>query len=781
LLGAISPLAAAERPVATAIGDAFIDTKGKGTPDRVGQMATISGVLLSDPVTVSSGFALADLQDASGGATLFTTDRDLLVGRVQRGDVVVARGIISTYAGNRELNLTDVGRSGRAPLPPPKDVRISDLAGNKYEGELIRLTGILKAGPGISRHDMLLRDSTGEIPVQVSVQLFSDKEFADHCVRGGPVTVVGICNRFGSNSRYRILPRDEADFLFPPLPPYRLIALVGAGLGLVGLAALRVLRRRYRERREQVQREEARVALRALNDDLERRVAERTAEVREALATLDAAQDGAFIFDPDSFRFTYVNEGAVRTLGYPRAELLTMTALDIETKYDEPGFRALLAPMLRGDRNSLQITTFHRHRDGHQIPVEVNLQYIAPTGERPRYVSIVRDITERRRTEALIRHSQRLDAVGTLAGGIAHDINNALTPILMGLGVLRAKYPGDTALINALELSGRRGADMVRRLLSFAKPSEGHPTEISAIRLLEEVQQFAEYSFPKNLQIEIKCGSDDPRVCVDPTQLHQVLMNLCVNARDAMPGGGTITLEATTVEVEGAREAPMAEAEPGPYVVLRVSDTGVGMNRETAEHIFDPFFTTKSPDKGTGLGLSIASAIVKEHGGFIRMETELGLGSTFSVYLPAVTDRDAVEEEPVPPAAQFRGQGEKILVVDDEPAIRTVAELVLRRLQFEPVVATDGKDGLAQAARHRSTLRAVIVDLHMPVLSGLEFIRAFRQDDPEPLVVVISGRLEDEEREACSRLGVVAFIEKPFTEDQLAGKLEVVFARVPAG
>jgi PAS domain S-box-containing protein len=473
-----------------------------------------------------------------------------------------------------------------------------------------------------------------------------------------------------------------------------------------------------------------------------------------------------------------VNEGAVRQLGYPRAELLTMTALDIETGYDEPGFRALLEPMLRGERNSLQITTCHRHRDGRQVPVEINFQYIAPTGERPRYVSIVRDITERRKTEALVRHSQRLDAVGTLAGGIAHDINNALTPILMGLGALRAKYPDDTALINALELSGQRGANMVRRLLSFAKPSEGKPTELRANRLLEEVQQFAEYSFPKNVQIVIGHGPDEPLVRGDPTQLHQVLMNLCVNARDAMPGGGTLTLEAATVQVDGARDATMSEAEPGPYVVLRVRDTGTGMAREVAEHIFDPFFTTKSPEKGTGLGLSIAIAIVREHGGFMRVDSQPGKGSTFSVYLPALTGRGVGEARPAP-VAPPQGRNEKILVVDDEPAIRTVVELVLRRLHFDPILAAEAKDGLAEAARHRPMLGAILVDLHMPGMGGLEFLRVLRQSDPDLLVLVMSGRLEEGEREDCSKLGVTAFIEKPFTEDQLAKELKQAFAGAP--
>ncbi len=894
-LAAIGAFGAAVRPIATPIREAFIATRGSGRPDRIGQTATLSGVLLSDPIPLSAGSALADLQDDSGAATLFSPNRDLLIGRVQRGDLVVARGKISVYDGNDELVLTDIGRIGRAPLPQPKEVRIADLLAGKDRGELVRLTGTLQAGPASADREVLLRDPSGEIPVLVAARFFTDKEFAARFSDGGRVAVVGISNRFGRNGRYRILPRDDADFHFAPLPPYRLLGMAGAGLLLAAYAAYAARRRRQREHRTRSLREDARraaeerdrfftlsldmlciatrdsqikrlnpafsetlgwsdadilarpaldfvhpddhaattaalaelaagkplinfenrwlrrnglwrvlswravpegdviyatardvtdqreasSALRALNEDLEQRVLERTAEAHQALATLDATEDGAFIFDPDSLRFTYVNEGAVRQVGYPRAQLLEMTPLDIDTKGDEAAFRALLVPMLRGECRSRQIATYHRHRDGRQIPVEINLQYVAPAGRRPWFISMVRDITERRKAESLVRRSQRLDALGTLAGGVAHDINNALTPIMMALEVLRAKYPDDTQLIDTVQSSASRGSDMVRQLLGFAKRPEGNPTEIVPARLLEEIQQITKYTFPKNLRVVLACRAGVPSVRGDPTQLHRVLLNLCFNARDAMPEGGTLTLETAAVELDAsdASHASMPDAEPGPYALLRVSDTGTGMTPEVVERIFDPFFTTKPPDKGTGLGLSTAIAIVRGIGGFLRVETQLGKGSSFSVYLPASKAERTVDPQPAP-AQALRGQSEKIMVVDDEPAVRTVFALVLRRLHFDPILAIDGEDGLVQAARHRSTLRAIITDLHMPAMGGLEFVRALRLTEPDLPVLVTSGRLEEAEREGCSRLGVRGFIEKPFTESQLAALLDQAFTGV---
>jgi signal transduction histidine kinase len=647
------------------IRDAFVDANGDGIPNRKGQEVTIRGVVLADPVPLSGQLSLADVQDETAGTTLFSTVPGTLIGRIQRGDVVVATGKIGVYRGNHEVVVTEVGRIGRASLPPARDVTIAELRQGKYLDELVRLRGDLTMGADPDGDDTQLRDATGTVRVHTVARFFENPDFLAHFQRGGKVEITGISNRFGPGGDYRLLPRDSDDFRFAPQLSWRMLAEATGSLVALGLLTLGAIRRRQHLRQAEILRENALRAaeerdraLRTANEELERRVQERTAAAQEA--------------------------------------------------------------------------------------------------------------------ESLVRRSQRLDSLGTLASGVAHDLNNALTPIMVALSTLREKYPNDAALLNALESSSQRGADMVRQLLSFSKRSEGRQTEIRASVLLEEVKQIALCAFPKNIRIELACPADLPTLRGDSTQIHQVLLNLCVNARDAMPGGGTLRLAAAAVELGTDRAAATPEGAAGRYVALEVGDTGTGMTPEIRERIFDPFFTTKSPDKGTGLGLSMVRSIVSDHHGFVQVETGVGRGSTFRVLIPV--EAEARAPAAAPRAGGFRGRGETILVVDDEPAVRSVAELVLRHLDFNPLVASDGREGLALVAEHRQDLRAVVTDLHMPGMGGLDFLAALRESDPKLPVIVISGRLDEAERSQCGQLGVGEFIEKPFTELQLAEHLHAVLS-----
>jgi CheY-like chemotaxis protein len=248
-----------------------------------------------------------------------------------------------------------------------------------------------------------------------------------------------------------------------------------------------------------------------------------------------------------------------------------------------------------------------------------------------------------------------------------------------------------------------------------------------------------------------------------------------VNARDAMPHGGTLTLEAQSMEVDAVYASAVPDAKPGKYLALRVRDTGTGIPPEILDRIFDPFFTTKGPDKGTGLGLSTVLGIVKGYGGFLEVHSQPGQGSTFTVYLPA--DAAGSDTQHLTKAAvEFRGQGETILLVDDEPAVREVGRAVLRRLNFKPLTATDGADGLMQAAEHRTELRAIITDQHMPHMDGLTFVRALRRMLPDIPVMVASGRLDDAVAEEFKTLGVTSRLDKPFTAPQLAEMLKNLLA-----
>ena len=498
---------------------------------------------------------------------------------------------------------------------------------------------------------------------------------------------------------------------------------------------------------------------------------------REFLATLDVMVDGAFIFDPNTLRFSYVNEGAVRQLGYSREEFLQMTTLDIIPQFDEWQFRELIEPLRKGERQIFNFTSSQRRKDNTEIPVDINLQYVAPEGGRPRFIAISRDITERKRVESQLLRTQRLESIGNLAGGVAHDLNNALAPILMSIELLRAEAPGSEELIDTIATSAQRGADMVRQLLTFAKGTTGERLLIEPLRLFKEMEKIVKSTFPKVIQLRTDYGKDIQTIKGDATQLHQVLLNLCVNARDAMPNGGTLTLEVENKEIDASFASTLPEAKPGTYVVFRVVDTGTGIPPAMIERIFEPFFSTKGADKGTGLGLSTVIGIVKGHGGFVRVYSVQGQGSTFAIYLPAAGSGTGDTILLAKVNTTFRGHGETVLVVDDEPAVRQVARAVLVGLNFKVITAADGTEALMHAAEHRADLRLIITDLHMPNMDGLTFVRVIKRMLPNAGIIVASGRMDPRAAEEFKGLGVNTLLDKPFTQEKLVEAVKLAFGK----
>ena len=340
------------------------------------------------------------------------------------------------------------------------------------------------------------------------------------------------------------------------------------------------------------------------------------------------------------------------------------------------------------------------------------------------------------------------------------------------------QYPNETEMIDTVESSARRGADMVRQLLTFAKGVEGERLLVDPQHLLKEMAKIIEGTFPKNIQLRTAYAKKLHAILGDATQLHQVLLNLCVNARDAMPNGGTLTLEAENAEIDATYASAVPDAKPGHYVVWRVTDTGTGIPPEILERIFEPFFSTKGPDKGTGLGLSTVIGIVKSHGGFVQVYSVPGQGSTFAIYLPADTS-SATDDTTCRPKLRraFRGQGETILVVDDEANMRQAARAVLTSLNFKVLTAANGVEALVQVAEKRAELRAVITDLHMPNMDGLTFVRVLKSMLPEAGIIVASGRMEEREANEFKALGVVALLDKPFTQEKLEEALKIVFQK----
>jgi PAS domain S-box-containing protein len=510
---------------------------------------------------------------------------------------------------------------------------------------------------------------------------------------------------------------------------------------------------------------------RELDDDIARRqqAEEKLREAENRYRTLfEQSPDGIVIIDPETARPVEFNATAHQQLGYSREEFAQLSFADINASEKPEDIRARIAAVMREGRSDFE--TLHRTKQGEIRNVHVTAQRLDIQG-KPVYHCIWRDMTERLKNERLAFRSQRLEAIGTLAGGVAHDLNNTLAPILMGIEILRMDYPGASETVDLFETSARRASEMVRQLLTFAKGAKGERVAVKLSHLVKEIQSIVQSTFPKNIHVTTSFDKEQPTVLGDPTQLHQVLLNLCVNARDAMSNGGTLGLEAQTVTLDAAAAGAITDAKPGKYVALRVRDTGTGIPAEILDRIFDPFFTTKGPDKGTGLGLSTVVGIVRGHGGFMQVESVPGHGSTFTAYLPVEVAKDTPVEVPQT-GTKFRGHGETILIVDDEAGMRNIACTVLRRLNFKAVTANDGADGLIQAAKYRADLRAIITDLQMPHMDGINFLRMLRRVMPDIPVLISTGLLDETATKEFKALGTITVLEKPFSENELVAALQ---------
>ncbi len=495
--------------------------------------------------------------------------------------------------------------------------------------------------------------------------------------------------------------------------------------------------------------------------------------IRHQAALIDQANDAICVCDLES-RVTFWNPGAVRLYGFTAEEVLGRPIMDSICREPAEKRAAFIEEVFRVGHWHGEIR--HQTKDGRALTVLSRLTLLTDAQGMPSgMLAVNHDLTETKALEQQLLRSQRQETLGTLAGGIAHDLNNALAPILMGVDLLKAKYPGAPGIVDLFESSVRRAAAMIRQLLTFAKGTEGERCPVQISYLIREMEGITASTFPKNITTQIACDSNLPPVMADATQLHQVLLNLCVNARDAMPAGGTLTLAAKKVAINVVHAGMPPNAKTGHFVVLSVRDTGTGIPPEIRDRIFDPFFSTKAADKGTGLGLSTVMGIVKGHDGFLEVSSAPGQGTTFTAFLPA----EAAAAEAAPETKwklPFYGQGETILFVDDETAVREVAREVLQRMNFRVVLANDGIEALMWLSEHQSVLRAVITDLHMPNQDGFVFVNVLKRMLPDIPVVVSSGRLEDDMKEKFQALGVTAFLDKPCSEGQLADVLHSIFA-----
>jgi len=514
------------------------------------------------------------------------------------------------------------------------------------------------------------------------------------------------------------------------------------------------------------------VAIRS--DITERKRAEE--QVREQAALLDQAQDAILVRDLDQV-ILFWNKGAERLYGWTSEETVGKNAEGLLYRETSAQFDVARQSVIKNGEWKGEI--HQTRRDGAEIIVESRWTLVRDERGTPTSILVINtDVTEKKRMEAQFLRAQRMESIGTLAGGIAHDLNNVLSPILMAIDMLQLKATDEASKkwFEVLRANAQRGGDMVRQVLSFARGVEGEHVALHPKHLIKEIVKILRETLPKSIEINFKIPDDLWIISADATQMHQVLMNLCVNARDAMPEGGSISIKAENIVVDENYARMHLEAKPGRFVVISVTDTGPGMAPEIQSRIFEPFFTTKEMSKGTGLGLSTALTIVKSHGGFINVYSELHKGTQFSLYLPALD----IPGAPDSAAAQTDlplGQGELILVVDDEESIREITRGTLETFGYSVLTASDGTEALAIYADRKNEIAVVLTDMVMPFMDGPVTIRALQRMNPDVRIIAASGLGTGQRAGEGTLEGVAVFLNKPYTAEKLLKTLSQVLKK----
>ncbi|KAF0174708.1 MAG: PAS/PAC sensor hybrid histidine kinase [Limisphaerales bacterium] len=487
--------------------------------------------------------------------------------------------------------------------------------------------------------------------------------------------------------------------------------------------------------------------------------------IREQADLLNLAGDAIIVRDPAG-NTAFWNQGAERLYGWTAAEARGQPTAKLTHDEADKLMELELSLQTRGEWSG---ELKQKSRAGGELVVMSRWTLVRDPQGRPKSVLIINtDLTERKRLEAQFLRVQRMEGVGTLASGLAHDLNNILAPIVISVPLLRGKLTEGEIheIVATIESSARRGTSIIRQLLTFGRGVEGERIPVQVRYLIEDTIKIARETFPRSIRLRALLPDDIWPVNGDPTQIHQVLLNLAVNARDAMPAGGELCIAARNLMLDEQYAAMNIKARPIPHILVRVQDTGTGIPREIRDKIFDPFFTTKEVGKGTGLGLSTVAGIVKSHGGFIELDSEPGRGTAFSIYLPALPDARQVEgiTDPVPSP---NGSGEAILVVDDEDSVRDATRKMLERHGYRVHAAGEGSQALALFSTKLGEINLVITDVDMPVMDGLALVRVLRKMAPRLQIIASTGLSTDQRIEALRQLGIERPLFKPYTADEL--------------
>ena len=498
-------------------------------------------------------------------------------------------------------------------------------------------------------------------------------------------------------------------------------------------------------------------------DITERKLAEE--RIRQQASLLDSAQDAIMVCDL-GYRILYWNKGAERIYGAAQRDVL---GKNIHEVLGEELGRIEEAHLSLERSREWKGESKHTTADGRKLIMESRWTLVMGDQGQPDYILIINtDVTEQKKTEEHLLRAQRMESIGTLAGGIAHDLNNILSPIIMSVEMLQLKEtdPETQRWLSLIGENAERGADLIKQVLTFARGLEGERIPVQVKHIVKDLVNVLKETLPRSITLRHDIPAPPWLVSADPTQIHQVLMNVCLNARDAMPEGGSLHIGVENVHVDENYARMNPEARPGGYVQMTVEDTGTGMTEETVKRIFDPFFTSKALGHGTGLGLSTALTIIKSHGGFINVYSEPARGTRFSINLPAMEDQ--VEASAAEVSVEYpKGNGELILLVDDEANILQITSATLELFGYRTVSATNGVDGLGVYTERRDEIALVVTDMSMPDMDGPSMIRELKKLDPKVRVIGMSGLMNAEQTSELKSIQVDDFLTKPFTAEKL--------------
>lgn len=484
---------------------------------------------------------------------------------------------------------------------------------------------------------------------------------------------------------------------------------------------------------------------------------------------LERSLNEIYVFDDETLRFVQVNRGARENMGYSADEFSEMTPVDIKPELTSEQFAELIQPLRDNAKKPLVFKTVHQRKDGSTYPVEVNLQLMID--ETPNvFVAIIMDISETERRDALLRQSQKMEAVGQLTGGIAHDFNNLLTVILGNNELLAGRLAGDERSMKFLSAStgaAERGAQLTSQLLSFARQQPLDTKVIDLNKLVSDMKGMLQRTLGETVTLGLDLAPSLGNAQADANQLHNAILNLAINARDAMPEGGRLVIETSNVDFDPKTAAERIEVDPGQYVRISVSDTGTGMSAETQTRVLEPFFTTKEQGKGTGLGLSMVHGFAKQSGGHLDIYSELGHGTTVNLYLPDATENVSIAAAPGARSSIKEACGETVLVVEDDPRVREITVTRLEHLGYQVVEAENGQAALDFLADGQ-IVDVILTDMVMPGgMNGAELVQKVRETNPEIKVIIASGYAEGGQMPANG----TPWLRKPYKLDELARTL----------